>query len=48
MRLFFSTCTVEIRRTIKTARYVIADSSTYFVDAVVYGNNFQPYSLNVF
>lgn len=39
---------IGIRRTVKTGCYVIADSSTYFADAVVYGNIFQPYSLNLF
>ena len=39
---------IGIRRTVKTGCYVIADSSTYFADAVAYGNIFQPYSLNLF
>lgn len=32
---------IGIRRTVKTGCYVIADSSTYSADAVVYGNIFQ-------
>ncbi len=32
---------IGIRRTVKTGCYVIADSSTYFADAVAYGNIFQ-------
>ena len=39
---------IGIRRTVKTGCYVIADSSTYFADAVAYGNIFQPYSYNLF
>lgn len=39
---------IGIRRTVKTGCYVIADSSTYFADAVAYGNIFQPYSQNLF
>ena len=35
---------IGIRRTVKTDCYVIADSSIYSADAVVYGNIFQPYS----
>lgn len=35
---------IDIKRTVKTGCYVIADSSTYFADAVAYGNIFQPYS----
>lgn len=32
---------IGIRRTVKTGCYVIADSSTYFADAAVYGNIFH-------
>jgi hypothetical protein len=35
---------IGIRRTVKTGCYVIADSSTYFADAVAYENIFQPYN----
>lgn len=32
---------IGIRRTVKTGCYVIADSRTYFADAIAYGNIFQ-------